>query len=275
MRIVQIMLPGASLFEQKSQRIDREALTAAGHQVIFATLEEARATEADLAHVYAPRELPSRPFVRFPLPYVSNGRMTRSRFSLRRPSLPVAIVSPVAREGSQLAVVPEAIEDGYFQPAEVLPDEDFRRVGVFIGQRGTVKSMMERTGHRIARFRDDIHFVTFDTLPLPVDLRRLHAWADLTTDEEDTDGFTAEALASGLIVIAARTPLNQHRLEQGRCGFLVPQNDANETTHAILTALFKTEVAQQKSHAGQQTISKFKPRQRLRALVSLYESLNP
>ncbi len=273
MKILQILLPGASLFEQKAQRIDLESLTASGHEVLVATMDEARSIPADLAHVYAPRALPTRPFVRFPIPYVSNGRLAPSRFSLRKPDPPRAIVSPVARAGDPLTVVPEAVEAGYFQSIPVLQGEESRRVGVFTGGRAGAQSMMERTGHRIARFRDDIEFITFSTPPLPDDFPGLHAWADLTTDEEDADGFTAEALASGVIVIAARTSLNQHRLEQGRTGFLVPLNDANETTHAILAALFKPEIAQQKSHAGQQTISKFKPRQRLRALLSLYESI--
>ncbi len=274
MRIAQITLPGASLFERKSQRIDSEALTRAGHEVISAALGDAGTMEADIAHVYAPRELPSRPFMRFPLPYVSNARPASSRFSFRSPSQPRAIVSPVAREGLEIVVVPEAVEERYFQPPSALPGGESRRVGVFVGQRASVPSMIDRTRHRIQRFRDDVEFVTFANPPLPEDFGGVHAWADLTTDEEDTDGFTAEAMASGLIVIAARTPLNQYRLEQGRCGFLVPRNDPNETTHAILTALFKTEAAQQKSHAGQQTLSKFKPRQRLRALLSLYELLS-
>ena len=47
---------------------------------------------------------------------------------------------------------------------------------------------------------------------------------------------------------------------------------ANELTHAILAALFKPEVAQQKIEAARQTISKFHPRQRLRALTQLIET---
>ena len=92
-------------------------------------------------------------------------------------------------------------------------------------------------------------------------------------DDADFDGFAAEAMVGGALAIASRTPLNVHRLEKGRTGFLVPSGDANELTHAILAALFKPELAQQKLEAARQTISKFRPRQRLRALTSLYESL--
>ncbi|PYQ53865.1 MAG: hypothetical protein DMF59_00550 [Acidobacteria bacterium] len=42
-----------------------------------------------------------------------------------------------------------------------------------------------------------------------------------------------------------------------------------EFTHAILAALFKPEVARQKIEAARQTISKFHPRQRLRALQQM------
>ena len=50
---------------------------------------------------------------------------------------------------------------------------------------------------------------------------------------------------------------------------VVLPNDPNELTHAILAALFKPEVAQQKIEAARQTISKFHPRQRLRALQQM------
>jgi len=48
---------------------------------------------------------------------------------------------------------------------------------------------------------------------------------------------------------------------------------ANELTHAILAALFKPELGKEKLAAARQTISKYRPRQRLRALVTIYESL--
>jgi len=56
--------------------------------------------------------------------------------------------------------------------------------------------------------------------------------------------------------------------------FLVPPNDANELAHAILAALFKPEVAQQKIDAARQTREKFRPRRRLGVLTQIYESLH-
>jgi glycosyltransferase involved in cell wall biosynthesis len=78
---------------------------------------------------------------------------------------------------------------------------------------------------------------------------------------------------SGKIVVASRTEVNAQRLEQGRTGLLVPPNDPNELTHAILAALFKPEVARSKIEAARQTAGKFRPRQRVRVLERIYESL--
>ena len=52
MRILQIVAPGASEYERKCQRVDREAL-APKHEVVIASLEEARDVQADVAHLYA------------------------------------------------------------------------------------------------------------------------------------------------------------------------------------------------------------------------------
>jgi glycosyltransferase involved in cell wall biosynthesis len=98
-------------------------------------------------------------------------------------------------------------------------------------------------------------------------------WADPAIDENDYDGFVAEAIAAGVPVIASRTAINTQRLEKGRTGVLVPPRDPNEWTHAILAALFKPEFRHSKTVAAQQTASKFRPRHRARALIQLYESI--
>jgi glycosyltransferase involved in cell wall biosynthesis len=104
-------------------------------------------------------------------------------------------------------------------------------------------------------------------------LAQIAVWLDPALADDDFDGFVAEALAMGRLVVASRTPINVQRLEKGRTGFLVPARDANETTHAILAALFKPEVGTPRSDAARQTVSKFRPRQRVRALTELYERL--
>lgn len=127
--------------------------------------------------------------------------------------------------------------------------------------------------HRLHRTRDDIEWILLERVPAPHDFATISAWIDPAVEDRDYDGFVAEAMASGIVTVASRTPINAHRLEKGRTGFLVPAGDANELSHAILTALFRPEVAEQKIDASRQTIAKFRPRQRTRVLTALYESL--
>jgi glycosyltransferase involved in cell wall biosynthesis len=156
--------------------------------------------------------------------------------------------------------IPEAVEEQYFAPAATAGNA----IGVFV--RPLLREILEQT-------RDDVEWRLFDRVPTPEDLAQVAVWLDPAVADDDFDGFVAEALAMGRIVVAARTPINVQRLEKGRIGFLAPQRDANEMTHAILTALFKPEVSRPRSDAARQTVSKFKPRQRVRALTGLYERL--
>ena|SRR5258708_3505875 len=165
--------------------------------------------------------------------------------------------------------LPEAVEEAHFvAPAarRRLAGDPFT-LGTF--NRRKVRAMIERTIPRIHRTREDVEWLLLDEPPRPEDFAQFDAWVDPAIDEDDYDGFVAEALVAGKIVVASRTAINVKRLEKGRTGILVPPNDANELTHAILAALFKPEVAQQKIEAARQTISKFHPRQRLRALNQL------
>jgi glycosyltransferase involved in cell wall biosynthesis len=129
--------------------------------------------------------------------------------------------------------------------------------------------------HRLDRTRDDITWLLFDAPPSPDELASVGVWVDPAIDERDYDGFTAEAMAAGRVVVASRTAINVHRAEKGRTALLVPAGDPNELTHAILAALFKSEVGQQRANAARQTISKFRARQRHRVLAALYETLFP
>ncbi len=144
-------------------------------------------------------------------------------------------------------------------------------VGTFV--RPSVKNVIEQTMHRLARTRDDISWYLFDVPPAATELGEVGVWLDPAVAVDDYDGFTAEALAAGLPIVASRTPINLRRTDKGRSAALVPAGDPNELTHAILTALFKPEVSQQRAFSARQTISKFHPRQRLRVLLPLYETL--
>ena len=163
--------------------------------------------------------------------------------------------------------IPEAVEEQYF--AHIATSGI--AIGVFL--RPSIREVLEQTRARLHRTRDDVEWRLFDRVPTPHDLAQVAVWLDPAVADDDFDGFVAEALAMGRLVVAARTPINVQRLEKGRIGFLAPQRDANEMTHAILTALFKPEVSRPRSDAAQQTVSKFKPRQRVRALTGLYERL--
>jgi len=254
MRIAQIILPDASAYERKSQRADRAAL-----QGPYEFTDDTG--KADLAHLYAGRELPSS--LRLSVPYVSSAPGTRSRWPWRRVGGPERVVS--WRE------LPEVVEDAYFTK-EPRPERDGPRVIGSFGRPRTA-NMIELTLSRIHRFRDDVVWSVMDHVPTPADLRAVDVWVDPATAEDDLDGFTAEALVSGTPVVAARTGINLARCEKGRTALLVPPGDPNEMTHAILAALFKPEVAQDRIHAAGQTASKFRARHRLRVLTQLYESL--
>jgi len=261
MRIAQIIFPGASEYERKSQRADREALAAA-HDVIVVGVDEARASGADVVHVYATGQLPGAPFVRFPLPWVSSAEVHRPRWPFRKPVEPDYVVSPFT--------LSEAVEEKYFQG-----DRGRRNGENVIGTyaRPSVQNVVEQTLVRIHRFRDDVTWHLFDRVPEPDDLAAVDAWVDPAVEESDYDGFVAEALVVGLPVVASRLQLNSQRLEHGRTGFLVPPRDPNELAHAILAALFKPEMTTSKWNAARQTASKFRAKQRLRVLLHMYETL--
>jgi hypothetical protein len=295
MIIAQLLLPGASAYERKSQAIDAAALLAE-HDVKVGDLEH-----ADIVHIYAPRILDPAALRDITLPFVSNARPKTARFTWRKVRQPARVITPLKestpsreppkatmnqessaleddetarRRGRQPApldtFIPEAVDDRYFEPA-TKQNGTRATVGTFI--RPSIRNIVEQTATRIHRFRDDVDWLLFDEQPSLEDLRGVDIWVDPAVEEEDADGFVAEAMAAGKAVVASRTALNTQRLEKGRAGILVPPHDPNELTHAILAALFKPELAQNKITAAQQTVSKFRARHRVRALVQLYESI--
>lgn len=270
MRIAQIILDGASEYERKCQRVDYAALSTS-HDVVVASVDEAARSGADVAHVYASGELPRAAFAGFPIPYVSSVAMPSRRWSLRRPVAPRAVVSPLApKNGGSETLLPEAVEELYRDYAP--PPRPRRDVTVIASfGRAGVCGVIEQTLFRLHRFRDDIEWLVLDRAPSPEDLSGVDAWVDPAVDDNDFDGYVAEALVVGVPVVASRTPINFARLEKGRTGLLVPPRDPNELTHAILAALFKPEVAESRREASRQTVSKFAPRQRTRILTRLYD----
>lgn len=281
MKIAQVVLPGASAYERKSQRIDL-ALLVPDHDVLVVTEPlEVRGSGADVAHIYGPPILPASQFQRFATPYVANGAMPRRRFALRRPPAPAYVVTPVPETENDL--LPEAVEETYFDTpfpnvgtgfspfgrAETRPHVS--TIGSFA--RPSVENIVEQTMARIDRFRNDVTWNVFERPPTAEQMAAIDVWVDPATGEDDFDGFTAEALVAGRVVVASRTAINLHRTEKGRTAFLVPPNDPNEATHAILAGLFKPELSGSKAEGAKQTQSKFRPRQRLRVLAAIYGNL--
>lgn len=232
-----------------------------------------KAAEADVVHMYGGFR-PSK------APVVTSVQAKKRWFS---PRARVVSVSPIAREG--FAVVPEAVEETYWPPVAgrrspgygggFAATGDRLRPTVASIARPSLRPLIEQTLVRLHRTHEDIEWLAFEQPPSPEQFAGIDVWIDPATDASDFDGFVAEALVSGLPAVASRTPINDQRLEKGRTGWLVPPNDPNELAHAILSALFKPEVAQQKSEAARQTMAKFRARHRLRILSSLYRSLYP
>jgi hypothetical protein len=282
--IAQLLLPGASAYERKSQAIDAAAL-AEIHDVRTGAIEG-----ADIVHVYAPKILDPAAVRNITIPFVSNARAKADRWNWRKAPQPSAVISPLKETADTF--IPEAVDDQYFetvlgegadgsrsiarQPLSHSPPPtphppQHATIGTF--SRDSIRNIVEQTATRIHRFRDDVDWLLFDEAPSLRDLHRVDVWVDPAVDEDDLDGFVAEGLAAGLSVIASRTGINAQRFEKGRTGGLVPPNDPNELTHAILAALFKPEVRQDRITASQQTVSKFRVRHRVRALIQLYESI--
>jgi glycosyl transferase family 1 len=260
MRIVQIVVPALSAFEEKCRRIDHAALSAK-HGVVVAGPKDAP-IEADVAHVYGPQRLPASAVATLRLPYVASSEPV-GRVWFRKPPSPAYVLSPLES--------PEPVDDKFFDPEIRDPGSEIRILGSFA--RPAITSIVERTLARIKRFREDVDWRLFEREPTPADLAGVDAWVDPAVSEDDLDGFAAEALVAGKVVVASRITINVHRLEKGRTGFLVPLRDPNELTHAILAALFKPEVARTKIEAARQTAGRFRPRQRLRLLERIYETV--
>lgn len=165
------------------------------------------------------------------------------------------------------------MEDRYFEFTDGRAERPSVRKIVGSFDRPSLRNSVNQTLARIRRFRDDVDWHLFTETPTPENLVSVDAWVDPAIEENDFDGFVAEALVLGLPVVATRTPINVLRLEKGRTGIVAPPRDPNELTHAILAALFKTEVAQSRQSAARQTVSKFRARQRLRILTRLYETV--
>ena len=250
-----MLSPAATAYDAKCRAVDAESLPC----VVSET------GGADLLHIYGP--LPKAAVLRkLGIPYLAESEPISSRLPWRAAPSPAAIVR---REQ-----LPEAVERRY-RDATVLAYRGAasHQIGSFVGSRPGVANIVDQTLARIHRFRDDIEWLRLDRPPEPEELRSLDLWVDPVVQEEDHDGFVAEAIVSGCLVVAGRTKANAQRAADGRAAFLVPPGDPNETAHAIFNALFKPEQSEPRRAAMPSAAARFDAGVRARALTEIYEKV--
>ncbi|MBW3671335.1 MAG: hypothetical protein KY432_06640 [Acidobacteria bacterium] len=242
-------------------------ITASG-DVPFRQLADAvTRAEAALCHFYT-LNLPSPRILRsLPAPWIAPTSGSSGWLFLRRTTEPARTVSPhPAIEAPE--VLPEIVDGDYFHSFGALRHPS--TVGGVVTER--TRQQYDAVRARIARLRDDVRWRPFDSVPIPREMATVACWVDFGV-AEDEEGGVVESLVSGRAVIAPRTELNRQRLLEGEAGFLVPQNDPNETAHVILTALFKPEVARERIETAVANRDRFLPSKRLRELETLYHDV--
>ena len=283
MRLAQVLLPGLTLYEQKCQRLDAGAL-APTHDVIQIAdfpgsdfdlvpgtrlLRKLHASECDVAHIYG-NPIPPAIARKIAIPFVAASEVARTRLFL-----PGKRATSRAMPPAGPGAIAEPVDDGFLRPLARRRADGQWIVGSVGPHRPGVRRMLELTLARIYRFREDISWHLLDEAPEPTDLAAVDIWVDPAADDGDVDGFTAEALVSGLPVIASRTAVNRFRTDEGRAAVLVPPGDPNELTHAILTALFKPETIAGRLAAARELQPRFSPARRAEALAAIYRELKP
>ena len=281
MGVAQLIASSATLFERKLATIDRRAL---GGRIVTQWSEnredqswrsESGTTAADakalggiirdqveLLHIYGSPV--SALLKETKLPYVASSAPSKGGLPWSRIPQPRVVVSP---EGE--VPIPEAVDQAYLDERWIASPKKLRVIASI--SRPSIESMRDRTLVRLHRFRDDVEWWFFDGEPTLAEMLQADAWVDPATEDDDRDGWTAEALALGIPVIASRTSINVIRTEDGRAGRLVPKNDPNELVHHILNALFKPESVEAMRQEALEGRDRFAPERRAEALTRLYE----
>lgn len=278
MIVGQILLSEASEYERKCQRIDHAILSeiSAVHFLPEASIAgsslAARLKEASIALVHAYGDVSKDPaFVRtLEIPWVASSSPRPRRFRISRSNPPALVAGPLTDPA-----LPEAVEPQYFSAGLSRAPRGARSrytIGCYGPLRPGVTSLAQRTTARLDRFRDDLDWRFLEEPPTPEDFSSLDLWVDPAIHPEDYDGFTAEAMVAGLPVVACRTPVNRERLQAGS-GFAVPVDDPNELAHAIVTALFKDEIAAQRLNAAAAHAQRFRSSTRAAVLLELYNRI--
>jgi glycosyltransferase involved in cell wall biosynthesis len=277
--IGQLLTPDAGFYERKHQILDASALEAK-HQIhtwklsstsggVDALAQEIAGRGCALLHLYGPIDVES--LARLALPVIVPFRYEPPRrrwFSPRLSLPPLLELLP--------GDLPEAVDAQFME----LPEEPAQRSAppwrvATLGRGEQIEAMVQLSLIRLQRFRSDVEWHLLSAPPTARRLRSFDAWVDPAVDPADPDGFTAEAAAAGLPVVASRSPLNEQRLAGGEAGFLVPAGDPNELVHALLQALFNREATGSRLERAAARRACFSSAERAAALVRYYESVVP
>lgn len=273
MRVGQLSGKDRSWVDEKHLRLDAAHLPSLGAETVAYTdetdleaavfRESVQRNSVDVVHAYgrSAAELCSKSRVRF----VASVEPSRARGFWPKRALPARLVTPDAG-------VPEAVAESFITEWVAPPARSRYLIGS-TARRAEIRSWIERTYARLARFRDDLEWRVFEDPPLPEDLATLHVWVDAALGDGDVDGYVVEAMVGGMPTVAARTALNRWRSDDGRSAHLVPVNDANELAHAILAALFKPELGEEKRATARESIDRFDAGSRAAALLAAYRQV--
>ncbi len=266
MQIVQVLLPDAGFYHRKCQLLDYDqlqrthpiaALTTSDEHEVSTYLANADPTDF-VVHIYGDS--------------AHDWRVDALTFS-NLPQPPA--INSVIKAASPLGdpAVTEPVDPAYFEFVRTATLKDKLVVGS-LHRTAADLDFCERAYARISRFREDIDWNVFETPPSVDELREIDLWADPAMGG-DPNGFVCEAMAAGIPVVAAETPLNTWRTEAGASGTLVKVNDPNLFVHALLELLFKPEIADPKIQAAKERAESFRAELRAADLLRLYSSTRP
>ncbi|MGK2856505.1 MAG: glycosyltransferase [Thermoanaerobaculia bacterium] len=276
MRIARVLLPSFSAFDLKCFRLDRE--TSGGTEEASWTIagpgtvepqsvaerqlpRELRDFAPSILHVYGTGPVPQSLIAATDAPWLADRALEPSRSLFGR--------RPRGRSKSLFDEIPEPVAIEFLGPTGARPRIERPTIGALCRGAATA-THCQLTDARIRRFRDDVAWKLFEAPPQANEMSSLSLWLDPTNDEDDLDGFVCEAIALGVPVVAARTAANRRRSDDGRAAALCPKKDPNEMAHAIVTTLFKPELAAPLLAAAAEIRDRFHPAHRRQALLAAY-----
>lgn len=282
MVIAHVVSRDSSLYERTCASLDREALSdlvkgvwsesdtgwrdSEGNSVRQENLgSDLRRHGIDVVHVYG--SAPAEQLRKWRVRWIAHRATSTKKRWFSAPATPDRVL-PLRGEGA----APEAVPAAYIDSAWARVERSTKSIGSI--SRPGADELRDLTMTRLCRFRNDIEWRSFKSTPTVAQLADLDLWVDPATDDDDLDGAVAPAVAFAMPVVATRTVVNETRLAGGRVGQLVRPRDPNETTHAILRALFKPETIEEQLIAARETRDRFAVGRRAEFLRRVYAELS-